>query len=207
MFFQLTLLLAACLIPQDGQDPGWTRFAPKEGGFEVSMPAEPKLVEHKVRPLPDRAITVHLATAQTHDGKAMFMIAYHDLDYDAVDDDKIRDVLDGGVKGSLLNALGKLSKHEPIKLGAHPGRHFEYSGNRFERKIEAVSRIYLVGRRVYQITVLRSPELDLAADSSKFFDSFTLVAAAAPERVDPFSSDEDTAPAKPAQGKSGGGKR
>lgn len=170
----------------------WIKVSPEGAGFEVLMPVEPKLAVHDVRPTSDRRIKVHIASASAAGGKAIFMTAYHDLDFDATDEKKIRDVLDGGVQGSLLNALGKISKHEQIKLGEHPGRHFEYAGNRYNQQIEAVSRIYLVGRRVIQITVIRTPETEIASDITKFFDSFKLVEntpqAKAP--VDPFSADD-----------------
>jgi hypothetical protein len=180
----------------------WVKVSPEGAGFEVLMPVEPKLAVHDVRPMANRQIKVHMASATAAGGKAIFMTAYHDLDFDAKDEKKIRDVLDGGVHGSLLNALGKISKHEQIKLGEHPGRHFEYAGNRYNQKIEAVSRIYLVGRRVIQITVIRTPETDVAADITKFFDSLKLVEVTqkATTPVDPFSADSgasnNTAPKK-----------
>jgi hypothetical protein len=128
-----------------------------------------------MKPLPDHTITVHLASTTLKEGKALFMVAYHDLDFEVTNEDKIRDVLDGGIKGSLLNALGKLSKHTQITLGEYPGRHFEYAGNRFDQKIQATSRIFLVDRRLYQITVIRAPEADVTSETTKFFDSFKLV--------------------------------
>jgi hypothetical protein len=208
MFLQLLVLIVwevSAGQVADGAD--WQKVAPQGAGFEVLMPDKPKIAAHEVKPLPDRTITVHLATTSTLEGKALFMVAFHDLDFDVTGDEKIRDVLDGGIKGSLLNALGKLTKHERIKLGEYPGRHFEYVGKRFDQKIQASSRIYLAGRRVYQITVIRAPEVDVAAETTKFFESFKLVAVEKPPQ-EAFSSDGQ-APAEPApdaKPKSDGGK-
>ncbi len=189
-------MLAAICGGQGADEPQWQKVAPEGAGFEVLMPNAPKIAAHKVTPLPEKTITVNLASTSISQGKALFMVAYHDLDFDATNDDKIRDVLDGGIKGSLLNALGKLTKHTRINLGEYPGRHFEYAGNRFGQKIMATSRIFLVGRRVYQTTVIRSPEVDVAAETKKFFDSFKLVAVTAAP-VDPFSSDDKAPPKSP----------
>lgn len=181
----------------------WVKVAPEGAGFEILMPGEPKHVVHDVRPLRDRRINVNIASFTTADGKALFMTAYHDLGFDAKDEKKIRDILDGGVQGSLLNAVGKISKHEHIKLGDHPGRHFEFAGNRFGQKIEGVSRIYLVGRRVIQATVIRAPETAMESDIAKFFDSLQWIAAEEKPPADPFSTGEAPQPKDaepPAQG-------
>lgn len=192
IFAILGLLLGAVQEPADGQ---WQLFAPASAGFQILMPAKPQVVEHHVRPLRDREVTVHLASASIQQGKAMFMVAYHDLDFDVIDDEKIHDVLDGGVKGSLFNVLGKLSKHERIEFDHHPGRHFEYAGNRFNQPILADSRIYLVGRRVYQVTVIRRPEVDVSAETEKFVNSFKLVTKEPAADSTPESGRIPTAPA------------
>lgn len=193
MIFPAIALACVALAPWQSTDEiKWQPVAPEGAGFEVLMPAEPKTAARKMKPLPGRTITVHLTSATIKDGKALFMVAYHDLDFDPVGDEKIRDILDGGIKGSLLNCLGKLSKHERITLGEYPGRHFEYAGARFDQKIQAVSRIYLVGRRVVQITVIRDPAVNVEAETTKFFESFKIAAkSAAP--VEPFSSGESKA--------------
>ena len=141
------------------------------------MPGEPKLSAPVIKPLPDKKVTVHLAMVTQNDGKSLFLVGYHDLDFLPQDEQKKNDVLEGGVKGTVLNTLGKLTKHTPVTLGEHPGRSFEYSGNRFGQQVRGVSRIYLVGSRVYQLTVLFTPELDVGTDAEKFFSSFELLPA------------------------------
>ncbi len=201
----LTLSLLAWTSLLAADDPPWEKVALEGSGVAVMMPGKPKVTSRKIRPLPKYETEVHMAAISIKDGKARFMLAYHDLNFDPVDETKIRDVLDGGIKGSVLNALAKLTKQERIKLGEYPGRHFEYSGKRFEQAIQGTSRIYLVGRRMYQITVLRAPEVDVSAETTKFFESFkiaTVVDAAPP--ADPFSTDEE----KPAAAtKTDGGKQ
>ena len=196
LFLVLGLLAWTSLVAAD--DPPWEKVALVGSGVEVMMPGKPKVTSRKIYPLPKYESEVHLAGVSIKDGKARFMLAYHDLNFEPVDETKIRDVLDGGIKGSLLNALAKLSKHERIKFGEYPGRHFEYSGKRFGQSIQATSRIYLVGRRMYQITVIHSPGVDVSAETTKFFESFkfaTAVDVAPP--ADPFSTDEEK-PSPPA---------
>ena len=194
-------LLCLARAQATGDDRQWEKVGPAESGFEILMPGAPKSSARTVHPLPNRSVIVHLVSVAIKDNKALFMVGYHDLLEPPGDAAKIRDVLDGGVKGSVLNALGKLLKNEPITLGEHPGRHFEYAGNRFNQRIQGDSRIYLVGRRMYQITVLHAPNIDVAAESTKFFESFKLTAdGATPNAAEPFSTTpaKDSAPAKPA---------
>jgi hypothetical protein len=196
-----TLLIAAMAWGNlvQTEDETWQKVAPDGSGVEVQMPGDPQLSTRKIQPLKNHETELHLAKVSTRGGKALFMLGYHDLDFDPVGDDKIRDVLDGGVKGSVLIALGQVTKHERIKLGDYPGRQFEYIGKRFDQPIRATARIFLVGRRVYQISVISAPEIDVGLDAAKFLDSFQLVSEIAPEEpAEPFSTDETPPPAKPA---------
>lgn len=153
----------------------WRLVSPAGSGMRVLMPGEPKLTAPTIKPLPDHEVTVHLAMVTQNQGKSLYLVGYHDLDAVPTDEQKKNDVLEGGVKGTVLNTLGKLTKHEPITLGENPGRAFEYSGDRFGQQVRGMSRIYLVGGRVYQLTVLATPEVEIAADAEKFFKSFELL--------------------------------
>jgi hypothetical protein len=203
----LSLLVLAGQASAD--DLKWKQVALEGSGVEVSMPGEPKVTSKIVQPLPKKETEVHLATVSIKQGQAVFLLSYNDVDIDANDEKKVVDVLDGGVKGSLLNALGKLTKHERIKLGEHPGRHFEYVGNRYEKSLVGSSRIFLVGRRLFQLSVVHAPDVDVSAETAKFFDSFRLVTPdQSAKPVDAFSTDENPAsPAPPKEKpKSDGGK-
>jgi hypothetical protein len=163
--------------PQGDASDRWRPVSPDGSRMRIAMPGEPKLSAPVIKPLPDKEVTVHLAMVTQNDGKSLFLVGYHDLDFLPQDEQKKNDVLEGGVKGTVLNTLGKLTKHTPVTLGEHPGRSFEYSGNRFGQQVQGVSRIYLVGSRVYQLTVLFTPELDVGTDAEKFFSSFELLPA------------------------------
>ena len=183
MFDRLILsMVSLCLIGcgvlalPSFADDDWKTVKPDNGGFAVSMPSEPKKAVQVLRPFPDKEIKVHMFSVTHSNGKAVFLVGYHDLDFDTTEADKIKDVLDGGVKGSVLNGLGKLTTHRSITLDDRfPGRHFEYDGNRFNQKLKVTSRLYLVGQRIYQVTVLQDPTIDIVAETAKFQDSFDLV--------------------------------
>jgi hypothetical protein len=168
--------------PAGARDPfQWQTVAPDGSQMQVQMPGEPRIASAVIRPVPEKEVEVHLVSVSKLEGKALFMVGYHDLDFTPADDKKIKDVLDGGVKGTVLNTLGKLTKLEPASLGKHPGRRFEYAGNRFGSQIRGTSRIFLVGTRIYQLTVLSTPEVDVSQDATRFFDSFQLQDAAGNE--------------------------
>ncbi len=162
-------------LSQETSDDRWHPISPEASRMRIAMPGEPKFTAPVIKPLPDKEVTVHLAMVTQNEGKSLFLVGYHDLDFLPEGEQKKNDVLEGGVKGTVLNTLGKLTKHESIKIGDHPGRNFEYSGHRFGQDVKGVSRIYLVGSRVYQLTVLFTPDLDLTADAEKFFGSFELL--------------------------------
>ena len=170
----------------------WKKLNPKGSGFTVELPGEAKAQTRTIRPVPDSEVVIHLFTVSGNGGKSVFLVGYHDLEKEPESDEKTKEILTGGVKGSVINALGELSKHEKITLDDFPGRHFEYIGRRFNQKIQATSRIYLVKRRIYQVTVLRDPTVKVDAEITRFFESFKLV---------PDEMDDDKA-AKDDNGKS-----
>jgi hypothetical protein len=185
----VAIVISCCTLVVGSDDPPWEAFTLPGSGAEVQMPGVPKVTSRKIRPVADVETEVHLATARIKDGKVLLLFGYHDLTFNPADEANIRDILDGGVKGSLLNGLAKLTRHEEIKIDQFPGREFEYAGERFNQPIVGSSRIYLVGQRMYQITVLRAPEVDAPSEITRFLDSFRLKTAveSAPP-VDPFKA-------------------
>lgn len=69
-----------------------------------------------IRPLPDKEITVHMYSLKHHEGNVVFLVGHHDIDFEVLEERKIKEVLDGGVKGSVLNGLGKITVHQSIQL-------------------------------------------------------------------------------------------
>ena len=186
-------------------DFAWHSIKSDDGHFQVEMPGDPKISSAVIRPLPEHEVEVHLLTVSVLAGKALFLVGYHDLDFTPQDDKKIKDVLDGGVKGTVLNTLGKLTKHEATTLDKHPGRAFEYAGKRFGAQIRGTSRIYLVGSRIFQLTVLSTPEVDVAREATKFFDSFKLPPEVSTGDVKDEKSTEQNSSGKPVTDKSTSG--
>lgn len=87
------------------------------------------------------------------------------------------------VRGSIVNVSGQIiDKVTALKYKQFPGRQFSYSYVQGENQFIVTSRVFLVGKRQYQITFLAlKAEYDekLAA---KFLNSFSLVP---PENDDP----------------------
>lgn len=148
----------------------WKEFSSKDGRYSVSMPGTPKETTQKV-PTPAGEIVTNVATLEPSKGVG-YAVSYNDMPFD---DDKLKqpgvvdNVLDGSANGQVTNVKGKLISQKAIKLGEFPGRevHFEVPGQG-----EIRSRIFLVGKRLYQ-TMVQGPKASVTSkDADKFLDSF-----------------------------------
>ena len=91
------------------------------------------------------------------------------------DDAKRKEILDGGVKGALINVLGKLTSHDKIDVEGNPARHFKYDGTRGKNPVKGISRIVVSGQRVYQMTVIKVANADFDDKiADRFFSSFSI---------------------------------
>jgi len=158
----LTLALAVATLangfPQRG---AWVKFSSREGRFSALFPAKPEHVTDDAGPY-----TNHTFAAD--DGWATYGVTYADLN--AVPDDP-RSALDGARDVMIMG--NELVGETEIKLSGYAGR---------ELKIKSaggaalsVTRLYLVGQRIYNVTVIFAPANTYdAAGVAKFFASFKL---------------------------------
>lgn len=155
----------------------WQIISPTNGGFEVEFPGKPGHVPRTVKPRPDLEITVEMYAASIREGKVAFLVGFHDVQELPATDEKRQEILNGGVRGAMINIKGgELTQHEKVEIEGHPARKFTYHGTRRDREIKGQSRLILVDQRVYQISIisLASQELDPAL-VDRFFASFHLL--------------------------------
>jgi len=76
--------------------------------------------------------------------------------------------------GGLSNIKGKVLRESEITIGEYPGKDLTFEIPSLPG-IQGRLRIYLVGRRLYQVMMLGPPARVTGKDSETFFDSFRLL--------------------------------
>lgn len=144
-------------------DGSWARFTSQEGRFSILIPGVP---ENKVETTPSEhgPYTTHLFILR--DPKNLFLIGF--VDYDPsfnfnrqAELEMNRDNFVKGIKATLLT-----TKHLTID---------GYSAIEFEAETPHTifrSRVYMVGRRPYQIVIGSAKGVDDSVNIERFFNSF-----------------------------------
>lgn len=166
----MSLLLLAALNVWARTPAGWVKFSPTGSPFTVMLPSEPK--ENKqTAESPDGPYTTYLFTCSGPE-REIYLIGW--VDYDPKFKFGVQAELEANRDNFVRNVKGKLLSTTPIKLGTHPGIEFKAD---IEGKADVVSRVYIVGRRPYQLIMVSPTGRDSSADRERFFSSFRLGAA------------------------------
>jgi hypothetical protein len=162
----LTALAAAAQTPA-----GWVKFSPPGSPFTVLMPAEPIEDKEAVESSPNGPYTTTLYSSVSPE-REIYLVGW--ADYDPKFNFGVQAELEANRDNFIKSTNAKLLSTTPIKLGTHPGIEFkaEMTG-----KADIVSRVYIVGRRPYQLIALTPVGRDASANRERFFSSFRLGAA------------------------------
>ncbi len=170
----LILAVAAALLSLAFQTPpaGWLKFTSEEGRFSVLMPgpdAPKDMAETRTDPKVG-SYTVHLFAKKAE--KGFFMAGW--VDYAPSFNFGVQAELaanrDNFIKSAKANLLGTTR----IRLGAHPGIEFKAE---IPGRADIVSRVYIVGRRPYQLITVAPAGRDASANRARFFSSFRVAAS------------------------------
>jgi hypothetical protein len=147
--------------------PEWKEFSSEEGRFKVLMPGEPKAYQLDTESDFGKG---KLNMFRVMAGETGYVANYSDFP-EAIKKQPLKQVFDSSRDGAIANLSGKLATEKDIKLGDHPGREtlIDVSGKAMFR-----AKVYLVGRRMYQVVMVGSKEAVSSKDAEKFFDSFKL---------------------------------
>ncbi|MBD1837921.1 hypothetical protein H6F78_02430 [Coleofasciculus sp. FACHB-64] len=155
-------LIGAAETTPDAQED-WQEFSSSEGGFVVLMPGTPEEETHTEK-AEEGDVEQHLFTAATPDG--VFLVSYADF-ANEIDRLEAKELLDAATEGYITDGA-KLIAQRPISLHGSPGREIKYKDS--DGSI-GQCRIFLVNKRLYQVSTLGSNTKDV----QKFFGSFQLV--------------------------------
>jgi len=160
--------------PADGE---WRTIQPSEANAIFDMPKKPIYKERVFKPVidqPEIKVRLHLATV--NQGKTSFIFGYHDIHETPKDRKTLEKALDGAVRGSVVNVNGQLtSKPTKIRFLTHMGRQFAYLYAQGDKRYVVVARVFIVGRRQYQISCIMLESIFDENLASKFLNSFKLV--------------------------------
>jgi len=148
----------------------WQEFSSADGNFAVLMPGTPSY-EKKNSTTALGPIDMHMFTLNIK-RDAAYLIMYSDYP-EIVTRAKPEDLLDGGRDGALSNTKGKLVGEQNMSLDGFPGREIvvEVPGKGLLKL-----RVFLVGRRLFQVMAVGTREMVEHEDASKYLTSFRLLA-------------------------------
>lgn len=166
----LSLVLLAALSASAQTPAEWVKFSPEGAAFTALMPSEPK-ADKQTTQSPTGPYTTYLFTSISPD-REIYMVGW--VDYDPKFNFGVQAELEANRDNLVKGLKAKLLSTTPVKLGTHPGIEFkaELTG-----QFDIVSRVYVVGRRPYQLIAVTPSGRDASANRERFFSSFQLAAA------------------------------
>jgi hypothetical protein len=142
------LLLAACAVVAQEDKPLWPKFTPKGETFSVRMPKRPTVRTAKVV-VGDKTVEQKVYVLAVTPG--VFVLTFNDdPTLGKADKEKVEAALASARDKAVKVMKGKLLSDKAVKLGTNLGRDFQIQT---ERSGVSRSRIYVVGQRLYQLTV------------------------------------------------------
>ena len=160
----LVLLLSTVAVAQDEQLPApWAKFEHEAGGFSVLMPGKP------VETITQRPkYTLHSFTVTL--GRSVFSVSYSDYVPEVKLDDSS---VTSNIEKFNKNLGATLLTTREIKIDGHTGVEFTAETPALNVK----SRVFVIGKRMYQTAALVFKDVDDTISVNRFFDSFKLTSA------------------------------
>ena len=165
----LSLVLLAALAASAQTPADWVKFSPAGSPFTILVPSEPK-EDKKTTESPNGPYTTYLYVSITPE-REIYFVGW--VDYDPKFQFGVQAELEANRDNFVKNVKATLLSTTPIKLGAHPGIEFKAE---IPGKADIVSRVYIVGRRPYQLITVTPAGRDASANRERFFSSFQLAA-------------------------------
>ena len=170
------------------QSDGWVTIDDDASSSEWRFPGSPTYKEFKFSPIAGREPVVNHFYKILVDGRTEVAFSWMDLHDSIPGGTKLKNALDGAVRGAVGNVIGQLSKMENIKLDKVQGREYEYTYSlrapqgKKDIMIAGKARVFIKGKRQYQMHVLtplgkEEPEL-----TQKYFDSLIIKEEETPEQ-------------------------
>jgi hypothetical protein len=177
----IIVLLLTSIASAFQEAPPWQTFKSAEGKFSVLMPTEPKV---QVQDVDSSVGKLTLYSYGSSSKAAYLIVSYGDYPNEPTDAANAEKVLDGVREGVVKGMEGEVLSGERIVLKGranagtalvdYPGR--EFTGKKMHEGSEIYFswKVYLVGRRLYQLAALTNKADATSPDVQKFLTSFQL---------------------------------
>ena len=162
MVAALALLVAACYPELD-----WREVTSPGGGYSVLMPAAPETATRDVR-LGGVTLAMSMTSARK-DGMA-FGVAYAEIPAGGHGD-----LLAAARDALVRNIDGRITADREIAIDGAAGREFHAEGAAGGRGLRLAARVFIAGRRFYQVAFVGQPDRIAQADLDLFLGSFRLL--------------------------------
>jgi hypothetical protein len=167
----LIIVLVSSVAVAFQTDQAWPTFDSPEGRFSVVLPTKPTV---EVKDIDSAVGKLTMYAYSSSNNVAYFMVSFGDYPKDPTDAAQKETVLDGVRSGVVKGLEGTLLSETKITIDGHPGRAFK--AKRIVEGSEMVFnwKIYLVGRRLYQMAVATTTPNAESPDVGRFLASFKL---------------------------------
>jgi hypothetical protein len=142
---------------------GWVKFTSEAGRFSVLMPEIPK-DKTETKDTEHGPYTTHLFIVR--DTTSVYLIGW--VDYDPEFNFNLKSEMEANRDNFVKGISAKLLTTRELKIDGYPA--LEFSAETADRIFK--SRVYMVGRRPYQIVIGSPKDLDDSANLNRFFNSF-----------------------------------
>ncbi|MCK4576533.1 hypothetical protein KAU34_09015 [candidate division WOR-3 bacterium] len=167
---RLLISLFLLIIFVDCQRHIWKEFISSEGRFSILMPGKPSKQTVKTNSVIG-PIDFHILTFEKED--VVYLVGYSDYPNTFVQSNTQDSLLNIACYGAVLNLKGNLVSKRVISINEYPGR--EMTIEQADGEIIYLTRLFLVGGRLYQVTILTLKRKEISNDDKKFLDSFKLI--------------------------------
>ncbi|MEK6256075.1 MAG: hypothetical protein N2C13_02000 [Chloroflexota bacterium] len=166
----IAALSAVALLSSCAEQVGWREFTSQAGGFSIMMPGDP---DEQSQLTATEFGTTEAVTFIVDNPGAGYSAIYANYPTGLIQAYPVGVILDGISFGVVTQSEGELVRNSTITFDGYEGRELEIAAPIGESILRV--RIYLIGNRVYQISVVTSAVRQSSEDTVRFFDSFKLL--------------------------------
>jgi len=151
------------------QTAEWKDYPYASDGFVVSSPSQPAMSKQTVKSAAGD-VEIHFYAISLTGDKGL-MICANTLHPD--DRRTPQQILNETKLGAASAVKAKITSETPISIAAYPGVQIDFEAEKYHGR----SRIYSVGRLLYQIMAVTPTGQPLPNEAARFYDSFRLLNA------------------------------
>jgi hypothetical protein len=167
------LIICTVIILISGCDIlGWKKYTSVEGGFSVTLPAEPKgnkiILDTEVG-----RTYLNLYLLNRKDDKFAYSVGYVDYPPELFQKKSIIQILNDARDSAARNIQGVLTSESEVSIKQYPGREIVIEA--FKGQVIVKGKFFLVGNRLYQLMATTGKKFADSYNIKRFLDSFELI--------------------------------